>query len=311
MKVYRSIHDLPKIKNAIVTQGTFDGVHAAHKIIINRLKELALQNEGETVVITFDPHPRLVLYPHENNLKLLHTLDEKIEALDKAGIDHLVIIPFTKEFSKLSSTQFIRDIIVNQIGTKILVIGYNHRFGKNREGSFEHLRKFSPLYGFEVVEISEQEVDEVAVSSTRIRKALEVGDIKTANKYLGRNYEIQGTVLHGKKLGRTIGFPTANIHVSDKNKLIPNDGVYAVNIFVNNKKYCGMLNSGYRPTVDGKNHSIEVHLFDFDEDIYNQFITIQYVDKIREEIKFENLDSLKNQLEKDKLRAIQILAAQV
>jgi len=310
MKVYRSIEELPKIKNAIVTQGTFDGVHTAHKVIINRLKELAYINNGETVVITFDPHPRLVLFPNDYSLKLLHTLEEKIEALDKAGIDHLVIIPFTKEFSRLSSVQFIKDIIVNQIGTKILVIGYNHRFGKNREGSFEHLKKYSPLYGFEVVEISEQEVDEVAVSSTRIRKSLEAGDIKTANKYLGRNYEIQGSVLHGKKLGRTIGFPTANIYVSDKNKLIPDDGVYAVFVFVNNKKYSGMLNSGYRPTVNGKDHSIEVHLFDFNDDIYNHFITIKYVDKIREEIKFDSLDSLKNQLEKDKLRASQILAAQ-
>jgi riboflavin kinase/FMN adenylyltransferase len=311
MKVYRSIQDLPKIKNAIVTQGTFDGVHAAHKVIINRLKELAQQNEGETVVITFDPHPRLVLFPDDQSLKLLHTLDEKIDALDKSGIDHLVIIPFTKEFSKLTSLQFIRDIIVNQIGTKILVIGYNHRFGNNREGSFEHLKKYSPLYGFDIVEISEQEVDEVAVSSTRIRKALLSGDIITANKYLGKKYALQGTVLHGKKLGRTIGFPTANIHVSDKNKLIPNDGVYAVYVIVNNKKYRGMLNSGYRPTVDGVNYSIEVHLFDFNEDIYNQFITIEYVDKLRDEIKFMNLDSLRNQLEKDKLRATQILAAQV
>ncbi len=311
MKVYRSIQDLPKIKNAIVTQGTFDGVHAAHKVIINRLKELAIQNEGETVVITFDPHPRLVLFPDDQSLKLLHTLDEKIDALDKSGIDHLVIIPFTKEFSKLTSLQFIRDIIVNQIGTKILVIGYNHRFGNNREGSFEHLKKYSPLYGFDIVEISEQEVDEVAVSSTRIRKALLSGDIITANKYLGKKYALQGTVLHGKKLGRTIGFPTANIHVSDKNKLIPNDGVYAVYVIVNNKKYRGMLNSGYRPTVDGVNYSIEVHLFDFNEDIYNQFITIEYVDKLRDEIKFMNLDSLRNQLEKDKLRATQILAAQV
>ena len=309
MKIYRSIQDLPKIKNAVVTQGTFDGVHAAHKIIINRLKELALQNGGETVVITFDPHPRLVLYPNDHELRLLHTLDEKIEALDKAGVDHLVIIPFTKEFSRLSSLQFIRDIIVNQIGTKILVIGYNHRFGKNREGSFQHLKEYAPLYGFEVVEIPEQDMDNVAVSSTKIRKALEAGDIQTANKYLGRNYEIQGTVLHGKKLGRTIGFPTANIHVSDKNKLIPVDGVYAVFVVINNKKYDGMLNSGYRPTVDGKSYSIEVHIFNFNEDIYNQFITIEYVDKLREEIKFDSLDSLKNQLEKDKLHAIQKLSA--
>jgi riboflavin kinase/FMN adenylyltransferase len=307
MKVYRSLEELPQIKNAIVTQGTFDGVHAAHKIIVNRLKELARQHDGETVVMTFDPHPRMVLFPDDHGLKLLHTLDEKIEALDKAGVDHLVIIPFTKEFSRLSSLQFIRDIVVNQIGTKILVIGYNHRFGKNREGSFEHLKEYSSLYGFEVVEIPEQDVDEESVSSTRIRKALEAGDVKTANKYLGRNYSIHGSVLHGNQLGRTIGYPTANIHVSNQNKLIPADGVYAVRVTIGSKTYGGMLNAGYRPTVNGKTHSIEVNIFDFNEDIYNQFITIEYVDKLREEIKFNGLDALKNQLEKDKLHAIEKL----
>lgn len=309
MKVYRSLEDLPKIKNAIVTQGTFDGVHAAHKIIINRLKELAKQHDGETVVMTFDPHPRMVIFPDEHGLKLLQTLDEKIEALDKAGVDHLVVIPFTKEFSRLSSMQFIRDIIVNQIGTKILVIGYNHRFGKNREGSFQHLKKYSSLYGFDVVEIPEQDVNNESVSSTRIRKALEAGDIITANNYLGRNYSIHGSVLHGNQLGRTIGYPTANVHVSNQHKLIPADGVYAVKIKIGNQIYNGMLNSGFRPTVDGKTHSIEVHIFDFNADIYNQFITVEYVDKLREEIKFNGLDALKNQLEKDKLHAIEKLRA--
>lgn len=309
MKVYRNIAELPRIKNAIVTQGTFDGVHAAHRVIIDRLKELAKLHDGETVVMTFDPHPRMVLYPDDHGLKLLHTLDEKIEALDKAGIDHLVVIPFTKEFSRLSSLQFIRDIIVNQIGTRVLVIGYNHRFGKNREGSFEHLKEYSSLYGFDVVEIPKQDVDQESVSSTRIRKALEAGDIITANKYLGRNYAIHGSVLHGNQLGRTIGYPTANIHVSDKDKLIPADGVYAVKVTIGNKQYGGMLNAGFRPTVDGKTHSIEVHIFDFSEDIYNQFITISYVDKLRPEMKFDGLPALKNQLEKDKLHAIEKLAA--
>jgi riboflavin kinase/FMN adenylyltransferase len=308
MKVYRSLEELPQIKNAIVTQGTFDGVHMAHKVIINRLKELARQHDGETVVMTFDPHPRMVLYPEDHGLKILQTLDEKIEALDKAGVDHLVVIPFTKEFSRLSSLQFIRDIIVNQIGTKVLVIGYNHRFGKNREGSFEHLKEYSSLYGFDVVEIPEQDVDQESVSSTRIRKALGIGDIQIANKYLGRKYSITGTVLHGKQLGRTIGYPTANIHVSNQYKLIPADGVYAVNVIIGHKTYGGMLNAGFRPTVDGKTHSIEVHIFDFNEDIYNQFITIEYVDKLRDEIKFNGLDALKNQLEKDKLHAIEKLS---
>jgi len=311
MKIYRSLVDLPKIKNAVVTQGTFDGVHAAHKVIINRLKELAAEIDGETVVMTFDPHPRLVLYPDDTNLKLLHTLDEKIAALEEAGIDHLVIIPFTKEFSRLSSLQFIRDIIVNQLGTKILVIGYNHRFGKNREGSFENLKEYSELYGFRVVEIPEQDVNDVSVSSTRIRIALLEGDIETANSYLGRNYSVSGMVKAGNKLGRTIGFPTANIFINDKNKLIPANGVYAVNVITGGKKYQGMLNSGYRPTVDGKVHTIEVNIFDFDENIYDQPLTIEYVDKLRDEIKFHNFDALRNQLEKDKLHAIQKLSAKL
>lgn len=307
MRVYRSLDELPPIKHAIVTQGTFDGVHAAHRVIINRVKELAKQHGGETVVMTFDPHPRMVLFPDEHGLRLLHTLDEKIEALEQEGIDHLIVIPFTKEFSRLTSLQFIRDIIVNKIGTKVLVIGYDHRFGKNREGTFEHLKDFSSLYGFEVEEIPEQDVDEVAVSSTRIRLALEAGDIKTANKYLSKPYSISGMVVKGKQLGRTIGYPTANIVVLDPAKLIPADGVYAVEVFFNNTWYGGMLNAGYRPTVDGKTHSIEVHLFDFSQDLYDRNVTIRYVDKLREEIRFNSLEELKNQLEKDKLHAIAVL----
>lgn len=307
MKVYRSLEELPTIPNAIVTQGTFDGVHKAHRVIINRVKELARQHNGETVLMTFDPHPRMVLFPDEHGLRLLNTLDEKIIALEQEGIDHLVIIPFTKEFSRLTSLQFIRDIIVNKLGTKVLVIGYDHRFGKNREGTFQHLKDFSSLYGFEVEEIPEQDVDEVAVSSTRIRKALEAGDIQTANKYLGKKYSITGIVVKGKQLGRTIGYPTANIVVPDPVKLIPADGVYAVEVFFNNKWYGGMLNAGYRPTVDGTTHSIEAHIFDFNHDLYEQAITIRFVDKLRDEMRFNGIEALKSQLEKDKLHAIAVL----
>ncbi len=307
MKVYRSLDELPVIPNAIVTQGTFDGVHAAHKVIINRVKELARLHKGETVLMTFDPHPRMVLFPDEHGLRLLHTLDEKIVALEGEGIDHLVVIPFTQAFSRLTSMQFIRDIIVNKIGTKVLVIGYDHRFGKNREGSFEHLREFSSLYGFEVEEIPEQDVDEVAVSSSRIRKALEAGDVAGAARYLGKPYAIHATVARGKQLGRTIGFPTANLVVTHPAKLIPADGVYAVQVFFNNRLYNGMLNSGYRPTVDGKMHAIEVHLFEFNEDLYGQTIEVRYVDKLRSEMKFDGIESLKNQLEKDKLHALAVL----
>jgi riboflavin kinase/FMN adenylyltransferase len=308
MKVYRSLDELPQINNAIVTQGTFDGVHAAHKVILNRLKQIAQQRKGETVVITFDPHPRMVLFPDDHGLKLLHTLDEKIEALAQEGIDHLVIIPFTKEFSRLTSMQFIRDIMVNKIGTKVLVIGYNHRFGKNREGSFEHLKDYSGLYGFEVEEIPEQDIDEVSISSTQIRKALEVGEVTQATKYLGKYYHITGTVVKGNQLGRTIGFPTANIKVADANKQIPANGVYAVKVFINSRIVLGMLNSGVRPTVDGLTHAVEVHLFDFNEDIYGHELKVQFVDKLRNEIKFENLQALTNQLEKDKLHALAILS---
>jgi riboflavin kinase/FMN adenylyltransferase len=307
MRVYRSLDELPPIRNAIVTQGTFDGVHLAHQTIIHRVKELAKQYDGETVVMTFDPHPRMVLSPENHGLKLLNTLDEKISALAQEGIDHLVVIPFTKAFSEQSSLQFIRDIVVDKIGTKVLVIGYDHRFGKNREGSFEHLKEFAPVYGFEVVEIPEQDIDEVAISSTRIRKALEAGDVVMASKYLGRYYEVSGVVVKGKQLGRTIGYPTANIKVQDPNKQLPADGVYAVQVFFNNQWYDAMLNMGYRPTVDGKVHAIEAHIFDFNENLYDQTVTLRYVDKLREEIKFNGLDELKNQLEKDKLHAIAVL----
>lgn len=308
MKVYRSLEELPEIKNAIVTQGTFDGVHLAHKVILSRLKQLAKENDGETVVMTFHPHPRMVLFPDDHGLKLLNTLDEKIEALEQAGIDHLLIIPFTRAFSRLSSLQFIRDIIVSKLNTKVLVIGYNHRFGKNREGSFEHLKEYSGLYGFSVEEIPVQDVDEMAISSTQIRKALEAGDVSLASKYLGKFYSISGQVMQGKQLGRTIGFPTANILVADENKLIPANGVYAVKVFINNKAYNAMLNSGVRPTVDGLTHTIEAHIFDFNEDIYQQTITIAFVDKLRDEKKFDGVAALTNQLHLDKLQALEVLS---
>ena len=309
MKVYYSLNELPQIKNAIVTQGTFDGVHAAHLVILNRLKQIATERKGESVVITFHPHPRMVIFPDDHGLKLLHTLDEKIAALEKAGVDHLLIIPFTKDFSRLTSLQFIQDIIVNKLNTKVLVIGYNHRFGKNREGTFVNLKEYSSIYGFEVEEIPEQDIDDVAVSSSQIRNALNSGDVKLASKYLLYPYQIKGKVTKGKQLGRTIGFPTANIVLNDENKQIPADGVYAVIVFFNKRTFFGMLNIGMRPTVDGLTHTVEVHMFDFDEDIYDKELSVQFVDKLRNEIKFENLAALTNQLENDKLQALSILTA--
>jgi riboflavin kinase/FMN adenylyltransferase len=308
MKVYTNITELPRIKNAIVTQGTFDGVHIAHQAILKQLKEIARNKGGETVLITFDPHPRTILFPEDHGLQLLNTPDEKIALLEKEGIDHLVILPFTKEFSRLSSLDFIKNILIDGIGTKYLVIGYNHRFGKNREGSFEHLKDFAPEYGFEIMEISAQDLDEVAVSSTKIRTALLHGDVSLASRFLGKPYSLAGKVIEGKQLGRTIGYPTANIKIQHDLKLVPQDGVYAVWVWIQNNKYGGMLNIGQNPTVEGKERSIEVNIFDFSESIYNQIISVQFVDKLRDEVKFNSLEELKSSLYMDKLQTLQILS---
>jgi riboflavin kinase/FMN adenylyltransferase len=307
MQVHFDLNSLPAIKNAIVSQGTFDGVHLAHKKIIERLKQIASIKDGETVLITFEPHPRMVLFPDDHGLQLLSTLNEKIHLLEKAGIDHLIILPFTKEFSRQTSEQFIRTILVNKIKTNTLVIGYDHRFGKNREGSFEHLKESSSLYGFEVEEIPEQDIDDIAVSSTKIRNALLNNDIQTAQKYLGNSYSLEGKVVKGKQLGRTIGYPTANIEVENSFKLIPQDGVYAVWVWYNKARFGGMLNIGNNPTVEGKGRSIEVNIFDFEKEIYTEMLKIEFVSKLRNEEKFNGLDALKAQLHLDKQNALAIL----
>jgi riboflavin kinase / FMN adenylyltransferase len=307
MQVHFDLNSLPAIKNAIVSQGTFDGVHLAHKKIIERLKQIASIKDGETVLITFEPHPRMVLFPDDHGLQLLSTLNEKIHLLEKAGIDHLIILPFTKEFSRQTSEQFIRTILVNKIKTNTLVIGYDHRFGKNREGSFEHLKESSSLYGFDVEEIPEQDIDDIAVSSTKIRNALLNNDIQTAQKYLGNSYSLEGKVVKGKQLGRTIGYPTANIEVENSFKLIPQDGVYAVWVWYNKARFGGMLNIGNNPTVAGKGRSIEVNIFDFEKEIYTEMLKIEFVSKLRNEEKFNGLDALKAQLHLDKQNALVIL----
>ncbi|SDC79954.1 riboflavin kinase / FMN adenylyltransferase [Algoriphagus faecimaris] len=296
MKIYEGLQDFAPIPNPVVTSGTFDGVHLGHQKILLRLKELAKLQGGETVLITFWPHPRLVLYPKEHKLRLLSTFEEKAKLLRQFGVDHLISIPFTKEFSQLSSEEFIQKILVDKIGTKRLVIGYDHRFGKNREGSFEYLQNHSDQFGFELEEISRQDVDAIGVSSTKIRKALESGEVITANQYLGRPYELNGIVIKGQQIGRSIGFPTANIHIPNDYKLIPKDGVYAVRALVAGKIHNAMLNIGNRPTVDGNKQTVEAHLFDFKGDLYDQQITIYLESYLREEQKFENLEGLKAQL---------------
>lgn len=307
MKIYHGIEDFKRLDNAVVTSGTFDGVHVGHQKILSRLKEVARKSSGETVLITYWPHPRLVLYPEQTDLRLLNTFEEKANLLRAQGIDHLLRIPFTKEFSKLSSEEFIRSILVEAIGTKKLVIGYDHRFGKNRAGSFEHLKKNAAIYGFEVEEIPRQDIDHVGVSSTKIRTALYTGDISTSAELLGRPYTIVGRVVKGEKIGRMIGFPTANIEVDTQHKLIPADGSYAVKIEQGGQIFSGMLNIGYRPTVSGERRTIEAHIFDFNKDIYGEAITVHFIERIRDEMKFEDVEALKKQLKKDKATAEQVL----
>ena len=306
MKVYHSLEEFKKLDNAIVTTGTFDGVHIGHQAILNRLVDFAKKENGESVLITFFPHPRMVLQK-DLSLKLLNTISEKIALLSKTGIDHLLIFPFTKEFSRMSSVDFVRDVLVNSIGTKKLVIGYDHQFGRNREGSFKHLVEFGPVYGFEVEEISAQDIDSISVSSTKIRTALvDYGDVKTASKYLGKPYHLSGSVVTGKKIGSKIGFPTANIKIEEEYKLIPKDGVYAVSLIIDKIEYKGMLNIGNRPTVSGKDKTIEVNIFNFDKEIYNHEIKLCFIERLRDEQKFENIEGLIAQLKKDKENSLKI-----
>jgi riboflavin kinase / FMN adenylyltransferase len=307
MRIYEGLSDIPQIINPVVTSGTFDGVHLGHQKILKRIREIARGIQGETVLITFWPHPRLVLYPEEHQLRLLSTFEEKTKLLRSFGIDHLITIPFTKEFSQLSSREFIEKVLVEKVKPSKLVIGYDHRFGKNREGSFEYLKEHHSEFGFELEEISRQDVDEIGVSSTKIRTALETGHVKTATDYLGRPYELNGLVIKGQQIGRSIGFPTANIHIPNDYKLIPMDGVYAVEASVNDSLFKAMLNIGNRPTVGGTKKTVEAHLFDFQGDLYDKQITIYLKEFLREERKFENLEELKNQLAIDQKMAKTLL----
>lgn len=300
MRIYYSLDDFSPVKNAVVTSGTFDGVHVGHKKILTRLSEVARKNAGETVVITFWPHPRLVLYPNDTELKLLNTFEEKAALLKKEGVQHLLRIPFTKEFSQLTSEQFIRNILVDKIGTKKLVIGYDHHFGKNREGSFEQLKLNGPTYGFEVEEISKQDVDHVTVSSTTIRKAIESADIELANDLLGQRYSLSGRVVKGDQIGRQLGYPTANIEIDSLHKLIPADGIYAVYVHHADAVYKGALYIGNRPTVDGTKKVIEVNIFNFNREIYGESLTVEFHKFIRGDQKFDSLDELKAQIDIDK-----------
>lgn len=300
MKIYNNIEDFSGVDCPVATIGTFDGVHIGHQKIINVLRETARKCGGETIIITFDPHPRRILYPDSRDLKMINSIKRKIDLFRKMEVDHLIIIPFNREFASLSSYDFIKKILVDKIGVKKIVVGYDHHFGNKRLGNYKSLEEFGNDNGFEVEQVPAQYVDGVAVSSSKIRKALKNGEIALANKYLGYEYSIYGKVIEGFKVGRKIGFPTANIEVEDSLKLITANGVYACRICWKKKKFLGMGNIGERPTLNRKDHTIEVHIFGFNEEIYGDFITIYWIDRIRDEIKFRNLQELKKQLEKDK-----------
>lgn len=304
-----TVQGISKFKNTLptaITIGTFDGVHVGHRQILERLINNAKQANLNSVLVTFFPHPRMVLQK-ESNIKLLNTLDEKIEILQGLGLDYIIVHPFTKEFSRLSAIEFVRDILVNQLKAKKIIIGYDHRFGRNRNANINDLIAFGNTLDFEVEEISAQEVDEVSVSSTKIRTALEEADIVTANSYLGYSFMLTGIVKKGKGLGRQLAFPTANIKIKESYKLIPKNGVYVVKSTIEGKTYHGMMNIGFNPTVEGKEKSIEVHFFDLNQDLYDKKLKVELLHHLRDEHKFDSLEALKAQLLKDKQTALSLI----
>ena len=300
MKIYNHLSEFKRLNNAVATIGTFDGVHFGHQKIINRLCELAKATGGESVILTFFPHPRLIIDPENQDLKMINTIEEKAEILADLGVDHLIITPFTRDFSNLSPAEYIKNILVDTIGIKQLIVGYDHRFGKDRSGGMTDLVAFSGPYQYEIEEIKEQDINDVAVSSTKIRKSLLEGQVGLAAKYLGYNFSLYGPVIKGDKIGRTIGFPTANIFIEQPYKLIPSDGIYAVTVEMENETYKGMAYIGQRPTINGMTRNIEVNIFDFNKEIYGQYIKMNFMEFLRYDVKFTGLEALKVQLQKDK-----------
>lgn len=303
MIIKKTLSDDSETGFSVVTIGTFDGVHVGHRKIIDRLISTARANNLKSTIFTFFPHPRMVLQ-QDADIKLINTLDEKMDILEKSGLDQLIIHPFTREFSRLTALEFVRDIIVNKLRAKKVIIGYDHRFGRNRTATIHDLIKFGETYGFEVEEIGVEEVDEVSVSSTKIRKALSEGDMETANLYLGYDFMLTGEIVRGKGLGRQLNFPTANLQIAEKYKLIPGNGVYVVKSDLNGQTVYGMMNIGFNPTVNGTKQSIEIHFFDFDKDLYGQKIQVNILKRLRDEVRFESLEALAIQLDKDKENAL-------
>jgi riboflavin kinase/FMN adenylyltransferase len=306
LKIFHSINDFTSTKKTILTLGTFDGVHIGHKKILNKLTQNTENEKYESLVLTFFPHPRMVLQEH-SDIKLLNTIAEKIDLLEKIGIENLVIHPFDETFSRLTAEEFVSSILVDRFHIQKIIIGHDHRFGRNRTADIDDLIAFGKQYDFEVEQISVQEINEISVSSTKIRNALLEGNMALANEYLGYEYVLTGIIIKGKQLGRTIGFPTANLKIEENYKLIPQNGVYIVKSIINQETVFGMMNIGFNPTVDGQKQSIEIHYFDFNADLYNQKISVSILHRIRSEQKFESVELLKEQLEKDKKTTLNYL----
>lgn len=329
MKIYNQLSEFKKLNNAVVTIGTFDGVHYGHQKIIKRLCELAKSTGGESVILTFFPHPRMIIDPENQDLKMINTIKEKAEILANLGVDHLIITPFTRDFSNLEATNYIKNILIDTIGTKQIIVGYDHRFGKDRKGGMVELQASAKIYDYQITEIPEQDINDVAVSSTKIRKALLDGDVSLASEYLGYHFSISGPVIKGDKIGRTIGFPTANIFVEETYKLIPGDGIYAVTVEMSSElgdkslelefrthnsqlvTYRGMAYIGQRPTINGMTRNIEVNIFDFNREIYGQTIKMDFLKFLRHDVKFTGLAALTAQLHQDKLNTLSFFKQEI
>ena len=301
--IRENLKDYNSTKPSVLTIGTFDGVHVGHKKIINQLTTISSENNLISILLSFFPHPKMVLQ-NDNELKLINTIQEKEGLLNSLNLDYLIIKKFTKEFSRLSALEFVRDILVNKLNAKHIIIGYDHHFGRNRTANIEQLKEFGELYDFKVTEILAQDIDDIAISSTKIRKALINGEIRLANKFLGYNFFFSGDVIHGNNIGKTISFPTANIKIDTPYKLVPKNGVYIVKTIIDNQITFGMMNIGYNPTFNGKQKSIEIHFINFNKNIYHKNLTIEMISRIRNEIKFNTVEGLKKQLEQDKLSTL-------
>lgn len=312
MRVFRDLHNLPAFKNSVITIGTFDGVHKGHQKLIERINFQAKQTNGESIIITFHPHPRIVINPEDKSLRLLNTIEEKILLLEKYGVDNLVIVPFSRNFSEQEAEDYIENFLVKNFHPKSIVIGYDHKFGKNRSGDYHLLEKMKSEFNYKMEEISKETLDDIGISSTKIRTALQTSEIKLANELLGHNYTLTGTVVRGLQNGRKLGFPTANIQVNDEYKLIPKTGIYAVRVHVSDTEKvsdtkAGMLSIGYNPTFEGKEQTIEVNILDFAQDIYGNTLTLEFIDYIRDEKKFDSLDTLIAEMKNDEKVTKEIL----